>query len=206
MTDFRFDAQASSNTILHIDSSVLGEHSHSRRLSRQLAEGLSRVSGLGYQYRDLDATPLPVLSSALLARWSQAPQGEDALLANQVLNEFLTAKALVIAAPMYNFSVPASLKTWMDYICRAGVTFRYGPSGPEGLVVNKPVYIVSTRGGQHLGSDRDHVTGLITTLFGFLGVQDLRWLYAEGLSVSALQSAALTGAEAKIAEHLEAGL
>jgi FMN-dependent NADH-azoreductase len=90
---------------------------------------------------------------------------------------------LVLGVPMYNFSVPAQLKNWIDAISRAGVTFRYTELGPEGLLKGKKAVVVQTRGGIHRNSPTDSLTPYLQTILGFLGITDVQFVYAEGLSM-----------------------
>jgi FMN-dependent NADH-azoreductase len=130
--------------ILQLDSSALGAASASRELTaavvRQLLADSPHVEVI---YRDLDAQPLPHLTAASLAKSDPA----EVELAQRVMQEFLDADVLVIGAPMYNFSLPSTLKAWIDRIAVAGVTFRYTANGPEGLAGGKRVIVASTRGG-----------------------------------------------------------
>ncbi|KIZ32804.1 FMN-dependent NADH-azoreductase, partial [Rhodopseudomonas palustris] len=138
--------------LLHIDSSVLGALSVSRQVSAAIVERLSGATpGVEIIYRDLAATPLAHLSGAHLAA-AQGAAADTALLPDlaagqAVLEEFLAADIVVIGAPMYNFSIPTQLKSWIDRIAVAGKTFRYDASGVhQGLVGGKRVIIALSRG------------------------------------------------------------
>ncbi len=171
--------------LLHIDSSILGDNSASRQLSQsvvkawQAAEPSSVVT-----YRDLAA--------------------DEAELSASTLEEFLAADAIVIAAPMYNFSVPTQLKAWIDRIVVAGKTFRYTENGPEGLAAGKKVVIVSTAGGLHVGLP----TGVghedyLKVLFGFLGITDIEFVRAHGLGYGEeVRTKAMSDAQALISDRL----
>jgi FMN-dependent NADH-azoreductase len=193
--------------LLHLDSSILGDASVSRQLSRavvdawQAAEPSTRVS-----YRDLAADALLHLSSGSLvaantpAELRDAAQQHEAALAEATLKEFLEADAIVIAAPMYNFSVPSQLKAWIDRVAVAGKTFRYTENGPQGLAGGKQVVIVSTAGGLHAGqpSGAAHEDYLRLVL-NFLGITDIRVVRAEGLAMGdAARALALAGANQQI--------
>jgi FMN-dependent NADH-azoreductase len=102
--------------------------------------------------------------------------------------------------PMYNFSIPAQLKAYFDAVTRAGVTFRYGPNGAEGLLRGKKVYVVVGRGGQHRGRPSDLQTPFLQTMLGFLGMTDVEFVIAEGLDMGpAAQARGLAEARATIA-------
>jgi FMN-dependent NADH-azoreductase len=109
-------------------------------------------------------------------------------LSDQLIAELNWADHIVLATPMYNFGVPASLKAWIDLICRAGVTFRYGASGPEGLLKGKSADIVITTGGARLGSPVDFVSGYLRQVFEFIGIDDINIVGAEQMNVDADRS------------------
>ncbi|MGH8030615.1 MAG: NAD(P)H-dependent oxidoreductase, partial [Arenimonas sp.] len=101
-----------------------------------------------------------------------------------VLEEFLAADVVVVGAPMYNFSIPSQLKAWIDRVAVAGRTFRYTDSGPQGLAGGKRVIVASTRGGIHSGAPSDFVEPYLRQVFGFLGIDDIEFVTAEGLAYS----------------------
>ncbi|MGA3251183.1 MAG: NAD(P)H-dependent oxidoreductase, partial [Paraburkholderia sp.] len=110
------------------------------------------------------------------------------------------ADIVVIGAPMYNFGISSQLKTYFDFIARAGITFRYTANGPEGLVMGKKVFVVSARGGKYLGTPHDSQTPYLKSFLGFLGLTDVSFIYAEGLNMGPdALNAALTGAREAIA-------
>jgi FMN-dependent NADH-azoreductase len=182
--------------LLHIDSSVLGQHSVSRQLTRDVvAEWEARQPDLELTYRDLAGRPPAPLSAETVAA-RQRPiesltpaQRAERALDEELLSEFQAADVVVIGAPMYNFSIPAQLKAWIDRILVAGRTFRYGPNGPEGLVTDgKRVIVVSTRGGIYSStpaSGLDHQEAYLRTVFGFIGVTDVTIVRAEGVNLGA---------------------
>ena len=174
--------------LLHLDSSILDQHSTSRELGAAIVARWQRdVRGLEVTYRDLAANPLPHLSGGSLA---QADATETASAA-AVMEEFLSADVIVVGAPMYNFGIPSQLKAWIDRIAVAGKTFRYTASGPQGLAGGKQVIVAATYGGLHpVESGRNFVEPYLRQVFGFLGIEDLEFIRAEGLSVSPEQRAA----------------
>ncbi len=103
---------------------------------------------------------------------------DDALIA-----EIQAADVVVLGVPMYNFGVPAQLKNWIDAISRAGVTFRYTEKGPEGLLKGKKVYVALTRGGKYRNTPADTQVPYLKTVFTFLGLTDVHFVYAEGLAM-----------------------
>ncbi|MFC3715738.1 FMN-dependent NADH-azoreductase [Luteimonas soli] len=184
--------------LLHIDSSALGANSASRELSAAIvARWKADVPGLSVQYRDLDSDPLPHLDGNGLAKADPARAAES----ENVLQQFLDADVVVVGAPMYNFSIPSTLKAWIDRIAVAGKTFRYTEDGPEGLAGGKRVVIASTRGGLHADAPSDFQEPYLKFIFGFMGVRDLEFVRAEGLNLSPQhRSDALAVAHAAIGE------
>ena len=167
-------------TILHIDSSISGENSASRAISRSIVD---RLRGADAQVvtRDLVSEPLPHLTL-------------DAFADTSVLDEFLGADTIVIGAPMYNFTLPTQLKAWLDRILVAGKTFRYTANGPEGLAGGKRVVIASSRGGFY-GKDTpaaamDFQEPYLRAAFAFIGINDVEFVRAEGVAIGDEQKAA----------------
>lgn len=186
--------------LLHLDSSALGAHSVTRELTAAIvARWQDKLPQLEVEYRDLDKHPLPHLGSRSLAGADPA----EAAAAEDVLQQFLDADVLVIGAPMYNFSVPSTLKAWIDRIAVAGKTFRYTANGPEGLAGGKQVIIASGRGGIHSNSPTDFQEPYLRQVFAFLGVTDVEFVRAEGVGLSPQhRSDAMAAAKASIREPL----
>jgi FMN-dependent NADH-azoreductase len=162
-------------TILHIDASINGEKSASRAISSSIVDQLTIENGGAERvYRDLAADPLPHLTL-------------DAFADSSVLEEFLAADTVVIGAPMYNFTLPTQLKSWIDRILVAGKTFRYTESGPEGLAGGKRVIIALARGGYYnAGSPAaalEHLETYLRGVFNFIGVEP-QFVAADGLNIS----------------------
>ncbi|WP_339428232.1 MULTISPECIES: FMN-dependent NADH-azoreductase [unclassified Pseudomonas] len=197
--------------LLHIDSSILGDNSASRQLSAGVVKAWQAAeSGVEVTYRDLASEAINHFSGATLgalgtaAEQRDAAQKHEADLSASSLAEFLAADAVVIGAPMYNFTIPTQLKAWIDRIAVAGQTFRYTEAGPEGLCGNKKVIIVSTSGGLHAGqaSGAAH-EGYLKLLFGFLGITDIEIVRAEGLAYGDdARSKSLSDANVRINEQL----
>ena len=155
-------------TILKLDSSISGENSVSRILTRSITDQLVAASPEAIVIeRDLVAAPLSHLTE----------RGQDA----DVLEEFLGADTVVIGAPMYNFSVPSQLKAWIDRIAVAGKTFQYGANGPEGLAGDKRVIVAVSRGGFYeAGNSFEHVEAYLKPFFNFIGIEP-EFVRAEGV-------------------------
>lgn len=186
--------------LLHIDSSALGANSVTRELSAAIvARWKAEVPGLSTEYRDLDADPVSHLTGHALAGSDPAA----AAASERVLQQFLDADVIVIGAPMYNFSIPSTLKAWIDRVAIAGRTFRYTAEGPEGLAKGKRMVIASARGGAHTDAPSDFQEPYLRFLFGFLGITDLEFVRAEGIAMSPQhRSDALAAAHASISEPL----
>jgi len=192
--------------ILQINASARSEGANSTRV----ADGITaRLKALHPQaevaLRDLARDPHPVLDEpALKALFTPAEQRTPEQAARVALDDALIAQvqsadAIVIGVPMYNFGTPIQLKTWIDAIARAGVTFRYTESGPEGLVKGKKVYLALARGGLYRGTPADTQAVWLKTVLGFLGMTDLEFVYAEGLAMGPeAASKGLAEAEAQI--------
>jgi FMN-dependent NADH-azoreductase len=160
-------------TILHIDSSITGENSASRTLTRSIVDKLTAESGAAVTVRDLVADPLPHLTL-------------DAFADSTVLDEFLAADTIVIGAPMYNFTLSTQLKSWLDRILVAGKTFRYTADGPEGLAGGKRVIVALARGGFYeAGSPAaslEHLETYLRSVFNFIGIAP-EFVAADGLAI-----------------------
>ena len=200
--------------ILQINSSARrvdenGQGSFSTRFATELVGAIKgREANATVTLRDLGLDPHPALDEAALgALFTPADQrnSEQAAIvaANDVLiAELMAHDVIVIGAPMINFGVPSLLKNWIDAVARAGTTFRYTATGPEGLVKGKKAYIVSSRGGFHIGQPTDEgVTNYLRTFLGFLGITDVEFVYLEGLGMGpeAVENAE-AGARERIAE------
>lgn len=177
--------------ILRLDTSVFGESGASTRLSDALTAKLRSLYGeVEVVHRDLASEPLPhfsidVINALQSEERARTPeQVKVKALADTLIEELLATDILVVAAPMYNFGIPSTLKAWIDYVARAGVTFRYTSAGSEGLVKGKTLFLVTTRGGIHKGQETDGAVPFLQTYFRFLGVTDIRTLYAEGLAMA----------------------
>lgn len=197
--------------LLHIDSSILGDNSVSRQLSGEVVKAWQAAEpGVEVTYRDLASEGITHFSGITLgalgtsAELRDAVQKHEADLSASTLAEFLAADAVVIAAPMYNFTTPTQLKAWIDRIAVAGQTFRYTEAGPQGLCGNKKVIVVSTAGGLHVGQP----TGVghedyLKVLLGFFGITDIEFVRAHGLAYGdEARSKALNDANALISEQL----
>jgi FMN-dependent NADH-azoreductase len=197
--------------ILQINASVRREGAHSTRLANQITERLrARHPEAQVTVRDLGTTPVTVLDErALGAVFTPADQrsAEQAAVVAEydaLIAEVQAHDVIVLGVPMYNFSVPVQLKAWIDAIARAGVTFRYTENGPEGLLKGKTVYVALARGGRYRGTPNDSQVPYLQTVLGFIGLTDVRFIYAEGLNMGPEAAArAFEEAQAAIAELVD---
>ena len=184
--------------LLHLDSSALSGSSVTRELTAAIvARWQDKLPQLQVEYRDLDSQPLPHLTARSM---TQADPSEAADAA-RTMEQFLAADVVVIGAPMYNFSIPSTLKAWIDRVAVAGKTFRYTEKGPQGLAGGKKVIIASGRGGIHTDAPTDFQEPYLRQVFGFMGVTDIEFVRAEGVAYSPQhRSEAIAGALASIPE------
>ncbi len=194
--------------ILQINASARSAGANSTRLADQItARLLARHPGASLELRDLASHPHPVLDEpALGALFTPAEQRTPEQAARVALDDALIAQVqavdvIVLGVPMYNFGVPVQLKTWIDAIARAGVTFRYTENGPEGLLTGKKVTVLAARGGKYAGTPKDSQTTYVRDFLAFIGITDVEFVYAEGLNMGEdSKTAALAAAHAQVAE------
>jgi FMN-dependent NADH-azoreductase len=175
--------------VLYVTSSPRGSASYSNRVAAEVLDELrARNPGATVMTRDLARDPLPHIGDDFVAA-TRAPNGpqtdaQRALLAQSdaLVDELFAADVIVIAAPMINFTIPTNLKAWIDYVARAGRTFRYSEKGPEGLVTGKQVILVAARGGVYAdaGKALDFQVPYVKSVLGFLGMNDVEVLEVEG--------------------------
>jgi FMN-dependent NADH-azoreductase len=180
--------------ILKIDSSASNTNSFTRKLGDEVIRRLTQEHpGAELIERDL-SKGIELLDES----WVQAnltnpgernlEQQEVLVYSDQLVEELSSADVIVITAPVYNFSIPAALKAWIDMICRAGLTFGYTEKGPQGFLNDRPVYLVMASGGVPFGSPMDFASGYLRHIMGFVGIQDVRAVYAEGTNINASTS------------------
>ncbi|MDD2990095.1 MAG: NAD(P)H-dependent oxidoreductase [Zoogloea sp.] len=199
-------------TLLKINASLFSTQGQSSQLAeRFVAARLAATPDLKVVSRDLAAEPVPHLDAArflsFLAKPEERSAEQQAVVAysDALIEEIRQADEIVIGLPMYNFGVPSTLKAWFDHIARAGVTFRYTATGPEGLLTGKKVTVFAARGGLYAGTPKDSQTTYVRDFLGFLGITDVEFVYAEGLNMGEeSKSAALAAAHGKLAELADA--
>lgn len=177
--------------VLYINSSVRSNGSLSRQLSGELVAKLA-AQGNTVVERDLAAQPVPHLTEQMMgafftpAEQRSAEAAATIALSDTLVDELLAADVLVLAAPMYNFSVPSTLKAWIDHIARAGRTFQYTATGPVGLATGKKAYIFTASGGVYSegpAAAYDHLSTYLRAALGFLGITDITFVQAEGVAM-----------------------
>ncbi len=173
-----------SNTVLRVDSSPRGEDSLSRQLTAYIAEQLNQQQPVDIVHRDLSKTELPLVTYGHIGAYFTAPDQrsdeQKTLLgaSDKLVQELKSAQQLIIGAPMYNFSVTASLKAWIDLICRVGETFKYGENGPQGLLKIERAFIVVAAGGTPIGSEIDFSSAYLKQVCRFIGIEEVHIINA----------------------------
>lgn len=195
--------------ILHLISSPRGEISFSIKLGLEIVSRLeARYPGSTVKTHDLTKAPLPHLEDVHLHSFITTPEKRTPELAEAVkyseeaIAELMDADILVIGVPMYNFGIHSSLKAWIDHVMRAGITFRYTPDGPEGLLKDKKVYLAVSTGGVYSEGPRksfDFAEPYLRKVLNFVGITDITSYKVEGTAVPELKDTAYSRAVEKIA-------
>jgi FMN-dependent NADH-azoreductase len=173
--------------ILYITTSINGADGVSRGFGDALAHGLASNQGASLTLRDLAANDIPYVSAERFAANLTPPaernsqQTQLAAIADELIAELQAADTIVIASPVYNFNVPATLKAWADLVARSGTTFRYTATGPEGLLTGKKAYLAIASGGTPMGADYDFMSTWLTHFLGFLGIAVVETIAADGI-------------------------
>lgn len=179
------------SNVLVIESSVRQEGSVSRQLTAEFVALWRQAHPRDeITIRDLAREPVPHLDADLLGGWMKPTEAQSAaeqaalMRSSQLTEELLAADVLVLAAPMYNFAIPSTLKSWLDHVLRAGVTFQYTAEGPKGLLQDKRAFVLTARGGVYAGGPLDQQEPYLRQALGFIGIQDVTFIHAEGLNMS----------------------
>jgi FMN-dependent NADH-azoreductase len=194
--------------ILRLDASANPAESDSQKLGDHLIRQLKQANpGMETRKRNLNQDLSFIDSNWIAANFTAKEERNDDQSAHlefsdQLIAELNWADHVVLTTPMYTFGVPATLKAWIDLVCRAGITFRYGANGPEGLLKGKRVDIVITTGGAPLGSPADFVSGYLRQVFAFIGIDDVNIIGADQMNVNA--QASFARATAQIEQHYPA--
>jgi FMN-dependent NADH-azoreductase len=193
-------------TLLQIQASIFSDGGESSRLARQFVAEWRKANASGeVVVRDIGREPVPHLTAerfqSFLAKPEERSDAQRAVAdySDALIDELRRADVIVLGLPMYNFGVPSSLKAYFDHIARSGVTFRYTEKGPQGLLTGKKAYVFAARGGLYAGTPLDTQTGYVRDFLRFLGIDDVEFVYAEGLAMGeASKSRALANAERSI--------
>ncbi len=179
--------------LLHIDSAITGEQSVSRELTKRIvAAWKAGHADTTVQYLDLAAqAPAHFTADAMGFRTGQEAstdlQRQENALSEALVSQFLAADVIVIGAPLYNFTIPSQLKSWIDRVAQIGRTFKYTDKGPVGLAGGKTVIVASSRGGVYSTSEggqaMEHQESYLKVVFGFFGITDVRFVRAEGVGM-----------------------
>lgn len=195
------------SNLLVINSSANADQSVSRLLVDEAVQQiLAAAPQTTVRQRDLGKDPVPHLTTATLAGVRGTPSTEAEMaaraLSDELIAEVKAANIIVLAAPMYNFSIPTSLRSWFDYILRAGETFRYSEAGPEGLLKGRKVIVLTSRGGLYSegpGAAADFQEPYLRHLLGFAGITDVTFVHAEKIGFGPeARAAAIASAKADI--------
>jgi FMN-dependent NADH-azoreductase len=177
-------------TLLQIQTSLFEANGQSSRLANRFAQEWLDANADGrVVVRDIGREPVPHLTAerfqAFLAKPADRTPEQHAIagFSDALIDELRAADVIVLGLPMYNFGVPSSLKSYFDHVARVGVTFRYTEKGPEGLIKGKKAYVFATRGGIYQGTAADTQTGFVRDFLRFIGIEDVEFVYAEGLAM-----------------------
>lgn len=187
-------------TILHIDASARRTGSATRDLSSQIIGHL----GAGRIIRRDLASPLPLLTEDWInANFTPADQRDEVqrdllALSDELVGELQNADTIVIGLPIYNFSVPAAFKAWIDLVARVGLTFAYSETGPKGLLEGKRAVLAIASGGTEVGSEIDFATNYAKHVLGFIGIHDVDVIAADKMALDA--DAALANAQKAVTQ------
>jgi FMN-dependent NADH-azoreductase len=191
--------------ILIVESSPRGSESASRKLTGKVRERLEmRYPGAKIVERDLVKDKLPHLDQATLKAMTtrdpvEAESLKDSLhLSDKLTEELLSSDLLVIASPMWNFGIPSSLKAWIDHVVRAGKTFNYAGAGVDGLAKGKKAILVLASGGvfsEGPWKPWDTVEPYLRRILGFIGIDDVQTVRAEGMNIPPLAIYAVPNGE-----------
>jgi len=197
--------------ILNIISSVKTNESFSTQLSQQVLDKLQQIHPENeIQTRNLSRNPLPHLEETHVTAFytpldmQSAEQKEIVKNSSLAIQELMDADILVIALPIYNFGIPSTLKSWIDHVVRAGVTFAYKDGVPVGLLKDKKVYLSIASGGvfsEGMLKTFDHTEPYLRTVLSFIGLTDITTFRVEGLSMTDKQEAAIAKSLEGIHNH-----
>ncbi len=174
--------------VLRINSSPRKSTSYSRKLVSDFSQKLNEIHpNLEWTDRDLTTEKLPQLTEEMIVSFYTPPaersdfQEQIIVTSDRLVKEVIDSDVLLLGVPIYNFSVPAILKSWIDLIARVGLTFRYSDDGPIGLLEGKKAYIVIVSGGTVFQSEADFASDYLKHFLGFIGIDDVEFIVADQL-------------------------
>lgn len=177
-------------TLLQINSSMKGESSQSSKLANDLSDRiLTHSPDIKHIKRDLSKDEIPHLDEETFQSFQndltdiESGVNDKLTISNDLIEELESADILIITAPMYNFMLPSTLKSWIDFVVRAGRTFQFTEAGPESLLSNKDTYIIMTQGGMSLGTSDDFMTPYLKQILGLIGLHNIQFIYVQGLAM-----------------------
>jgi len=177
-------------TLLQLNTSLYaGEGQSSRLAARFVERWLAANPGAALLQRDLANEPVPHLDAQRFGSFLTKEEARDPVqkavvaYSDRLIDELRRADVIVLGLPMYNFGVPSTLKAYFDHVARAGETFRYTGNGPVGLLTGKKAYVFAARGGHYAGTSSDTQTAYVRQILGFMGIEDVEFVYAEGLAI-----------------------
>jgi FMN-dependent NADH-azoreductase len=177
-------------TVLQINTSLFAGEGQSSRLAQAFVQAWRlRHPDDRIIVRDLAGEPVPHLTAERFGAFTTpaaqrtSAQLEIAAYSDALIGELRAADVIVLGLPMYNFGIPSTLKSWIDHVARAGETFRYTATGPQGLLTGKKAYVLAARGGRYQGTALDTQSAYIRDFLNFVGITDVEIVYAEGLAM-----------------------
>ncbi len=175
--------------VLAIYSSLNQGKGNSSQLVDNYLTKLNQREEINITRRDLVKDNLSHLGADEMAAWMTPPEQRSddqqayARISDSIIEEVKNADEIVLGVPMYNFGIPSLLKAWIDRLARAGITFKYTETGPVGLLKDKKITVIATRGGQYEGTEFDTQSAYLTHFFNFIGLTNIVFVYAEGLAM-----------------------
>ena len=179
-------------TLLQLNSSIHNGGGQSSQLANKFVAAFkANHPDVEVIKRDLaGAGAIPHLTAERFGAFLTKPESRTAMqlsdvaISDALIEELQRADVIVLGLPLYNFGIPSSLKAYFDHVARAGITFKYTEKGPVGLLTGKKVYVFAARGGMYVGTPLDTQTGYVRDFLRFLGLNDVEFVYAEGLAIS----------------------
>ncbi|HFF1652547.1 TPA: FMN-dependent NADH-azoreductase [Providencia rettgeri] len=193
------------SNVLLLKSSILADNSQSNKIADYFIQQWQEKNPEDtVTVRDLVNEPIPAIDGEILAAFgpsdTKTEQQQAHLdLSNSLIEEIKAHDVIVIAAPMYNFTIPSHLKHYFDFIARSGHTFKYTEQGSVGLLENKRAFVLTSRGGIYKDTPADTMVPYMTLFLNFLGIKDIEFIFAEG---TALGNGSVEKAHQQAQQHI----